>query len=119
MFGVNDSIDAVPQESATAAATGGTDWAEKAGNWAFDALNKVTMGAIYKNTGLNTVPVNQNNTAVVMDANGQVYPAGAQAAMAGLKQTGKTVQDVLAMNTTTMAIMAVGVAFFAWVLLKK
>ena len=115
MIGVNEEI----RGGGVAAAESGTDWAGKLGDWAMDAMYKVTAGAVYKHTNLNTMPANQNNTPVITDAYGNVIPAGTNAALAGLKQTGKTVQDVLQMNTTTMAIMAVGVAFFAWVLLKK
>lgn len=117
-MGANEDFTVVPaistpqyqEEKAT------PDWQAKLENWAFNAMGQITAGAVYKHTGLNTIPANQNTTAAVIDKNtGMPIPAGAEV----LKQTGRTVQDVLQMNTTTIAIMAVGAAFFAWVLLKK
>ncbi|WP_137940245.1 hypothetical protein [Chitinivorax sp. B] len=88
-------------------------------DWAKTFQNMLTMGAaglIFKHSGLNTL--NQNNTVAGIDpATGLPYAAGVP--LPSLGTVGRSVGDVVRMNTTTMAVVGLACIVGLWVLLKK
>ncbi len=114
MLGVDDEISAEASNVTLAdvQAQGGlSEWAP----FLAGVMDKVVAGAVYKHTGLATVPSNTNNRPVTVDPWGNTFEAGKETIINGVRTVGAAAK----MNTGVLVAVLAGVGLVAYLIWKK